>query len=465
MASHEGDDGIPPAAARELAELTGVSLEEAQHLLASHEGDANAAAGTFFAGGGAAGDAAVGADRASSVPLTTPASERRNISAARTGTTRDAGADIVDGILDNARPASPGGGDVDGSRGASFAGRGHRLDESTPTAASGRGGSVADDGPTRDITVVFYRDGLTMHEQRGGNAGRGARQQPHVRKTGMHTFDDSSLPSGHPHPDLAAGGDYIEVVRVSAAAAGYQGHLLDLQQGRVPRLKALTDTPPGTQFRLILRDSRAVAMPAAIPIDGATAKGLYSGPGQVLGGGGGASGAASDGSRPNTGDDRVFLGFSASELTNVAVGVGAAVATPIMFWQTGMGSPTLSHAIAGATVGLMTLVLARHYRARANALPKFAISHELPQATVRVRLAATEHSPAPRTQTLTFNPTVHTVGDLYNRVQALASVTSSGQAAASFTLLGGYPPCPLQRNDERTLKQAGLGNTQVVQRV
>lgn len=441
--------------ADELAEMTGLSREVAQRLLDSHGGDANAAASTFFASG----QDASSFGRAEGTPApATPAGPSAPASnpAAREGSGASS-SDLVEGILDGAASMDDAASAAATNRG-SFGGQGHRLTSSPP---KGAGSDAATGAPAavRDITVVFYRDGFTMHERLSGAASR----RPTERRTGMHTFDPSA--GSHPHPDLSEGG-YEEIARVPAGTPDYERHLRDLKQSRVPRLPALASPRAGTHYNLALRDSRKVAMPGA-PTDEAKGAGAsYAGTGHVLGGGGGGGGASAAGpATPGASRPAGTGGLTALEWRGALAGAVAAAAVPLAYWAAGLGSPTLGHALLGGVLGLGSAAALQRLRdhAAAASVPQFSVDPSLPTATVRVRLAGVGEQPTARTETIAFNPSLHTVGDLYRQVNA--RMPAAGPNPASWTLLGGYPPRPLAREDERTLQEAGLGNTQVVQRM
>jgi hypothetical protein len=342
----------------------------------------------------------------------------------------------VDGILGKARDvAAP----ITGPMG----GVGRSLAE-PPTVPTGN-------RHERKIDVVFFRDGVGFLELPADGSQA-------ARKTGMHTFEK--------RPTLPAELESLEGHRVLLALPSsdprYKPTIADLDESKVPTvLIQEADRTRDTGFALVLRDARAHSISSLAVLDAAgkapAAGSTYGGAGRSLGG----AHHPQDATKPPVVAPDVVarMGGGAVQIAGAAVmAAGAAIVAGGLEPRQGIPLAVL----AGACVYAVTHLGQKTPLLSVDNRPKeIHVDPDLPTTTIKVRLAVPDGDggQAPtQTVSITFNDHVHTVSDLYHRVQQVSL------EQGHFALMSGFPPLLLKPNDTTTIAKAGLQSALVTQR-
>mmetsp|Transcript_3424 Transcript_3424/g.10576 ORF Transcript_3424/g.10576 Transcript_3424/m.10576 type:complete len:397 (+) Transcript_3424:45-1235(+) len=297
----------------------------------------------------------------------------------------------------------------------------------------------------RDITTVFFKDGVAFLELPAAEAAR-------PRQTGMHTFK-----KGPELPQLLQGlEDHRVVTSLTAAHPKYRSTLDQLNAGRVPAVLADGGAEPFV-LNATVRDARelpiATLSHAGISGDGAgSAAARFGGAGRTLGAAvppprAAGSAEASEGAEAPAATPGLLHASVAATVAGVAVaaaGFGTRMAT----------------AAAAIVGGSGYLFAARGERsggdaaaAAAAAVWTLQVNEGQPTSTLKVRLASRQ------TVSVQMNDEVHTVADLYRHVETIGTF-----GRGDFSLASGFPPRVLGADDGTTIAAAGLKGALVTQR-
>ena len=372
-----------------LVDLTGMSLADARRFLVDHDGDANAAAETFFLSQ----DDDVEVDDEDVEDSTTTVEQLFQNTTTMTDEERK-----------RRRPASAG----------------RRLNSSSTSSSSSSTSSA--EIRVRTIHVAFFKQSVTFFESIPSKSSSSSSSS---RRRGVHTFETSAGPYSD-RPDISSWiGDAHEIGRVGATDSNYNQVVSDMHASRVPNLsffrpeeEEVQERSGGSntarvQFSLILHDLRESDAPPPPPSSSSSSSSssIFAGAGNTLGGGSGGSGVTK--SKKNS--KKFFQqesegGFTDQTKMEMVAAAFGAVACPLLCFLLLGIDVHLGYSVVGGAVALY----GRRWwiKKRKEIVVKVkhvVVNEEMPMTTIKFQLVG---SKSRETWTQMFNET-HGVQSLH----------------------------------------------------